>query len=100
MRILLFAAGLILFFVSPAPPTFAQSAACARAIESQIDGTFEGWSGETIFKLTNGQIWQQAEYAYTYHYAYRPEVIIYPVRGGCRMKVEDLRETILVKRLK
>jgi hypothetical protein len=28
-------------------------------IESQIDGDFEGWDGETIFKLTNGEIWQQ-----------------------------------------
>ncbi|MDR0881742.1 MAG: hypothetical protein LBP55_04270, partial [Candidatus Adiutrix sp.] len=38
---------------------------CSGAIESQIDGTFEGWSGETVFKLTNGQIWQQSSYAYT-----------------------------------
>jgi hypothetical protein len=73
---------------------------CTDTIESQIDGTFEGWSGETIFKLTNGQIWQQASYAYTYHYAYRPEVIIYPFSGGCRMKVEDVDDSIPVKRLK
>ena len=25
-------------------------------IETRIDGTFEGWSGETIFKLENGQL--------------------------------------------
>ena len=31
-------------------------------IESKIDGTFEGWSGETIVILTNGQVWQQNEY--------------------------------------
>ena len=36
----------------------------ASVIESQIDGEFHGWDGETIFKLTNGQIWQQAEYGY------------------------------------
>jgi hypothetical protein len=33
---------------------------CSSVIESQIDGTFQGWSGETVFKLTNGQIWQQS----------------------------------------
>lgn len=73
---------------------------CSDAIESQIAGTFEGWSGETIFKLTNGQIWQQSSYAYTYHYAYRPEVIIYSGSGGCKMKVEDVSDSISVKRLK
>ena len=25
---------------------------CTSVIESQIDGTFEGWSGETVFKLS------------------------------------------------
>ena len=39
-------------------------------VESQIDGDFNGWEGETIVKLMNGQIWQQAEYHYEYHYAY------------------------------
>lgn len=73
---------------------------CSGAIESQIDGTFEGWSGETVFKLTNGQIWQQSSYAYTYHYAYRPEVLIYSGGGGCMMKVDGVSDSISVKRLK
>jgi len=73
---------------------------CSPAIESTISGESEGWNGETIFKLDNGQIWQQAEYAYTYFYAYRPDVTIYNTREGCRMKVEDEEETILVRRLK
>lgn len=73
---------------------------CSGAIESQIDGTFEGWSGETVFKLTNEQIWQQSSYAYTYHYAYRPEVLIYSDGGGCKMKVDGVSDSISVKRLK
>src|SRR5438477_12644775 len=28
------------------------------AIETQIDGEFNGWEGETVVKLLNGQIWQ------------------------------------------
>ena len=47
------------------------------AVESSIDGTFNGWTGDTIFKLRNGQIWKQSSYAYMYHYAYSPEVTIY-----------------------
>lgn len=70
---------------------------CQTAIESQIDGTFRGWSGDTIFKLTNGQIWQQSSYAYTYHYAYRPEVTIFVSGGGCNMKVEGVSDSISVK---
>jgi hypothetical protein len=66
----------------------------------KIDGTFEGWDGETIFKLTNGQIWQQASYAYTYHYAYRPDVLIYKDGSVYKMKVEGVDKAITVKRLK
>ena len=53
-------------------------------IESQIDGEFEGWEGETIFKLTNGQIWQQAEYASLFTNGYYDGIPVY-VRhpGGC-----------------
>ena len=69
-------------------------------IESSIDGEFKGWDGSTIFKLTNGQIWQQSEYAYTYHYAYRPSVTIYESKDGIKMKVEDMDEVIGVKKLK
>lgn len=78
----------------------ASQSKCDPAIESNINGETEGWSGETIFKLDNGQIWQQAEYSYNYFYAYRPEVTIYHTSGGCRMKVEDESEEILVKRIK
>jgi len=73
---------------------------CGDVIESHIEGTFNGWSGETVFKLTNGQIWQQSSYAYTYHYAYRPGVTIFPASGGCKMKVEGVSDSISVKRLK
>ena len=41
-------------------------------VECRIDGEFKGWSGNTSYKLTNGQIWKQAHYSYEYRYAYRP----------------------------
>ena len=73
---------------------------CVPAVESAIDGEIEGWDGETIFKLDNGQIWQQAVYDYTYFYAFHPAVTIYQTREGCRMKVEDESDTVVVKRIK
>jgi hypothetical protein len=72
----------------------------AEVIEDRIEGAFNGWDGETIFKLTNGQIWQQSSYAYRYHYAYRPEVVIYPATGGFKMHVDGVDDSVSVKRLK
>lgn len=69
-------------------------------IESKIDGDFEGWDGETIFKLRNGQIWQQSSYAYTYHYTYSPKVIIYRTGGLYKMKVDGVDSSIFVTQLK
>jgi hypothetical protein len=57
-------------------------------IESQIDGTFEGWTGDSVYKLANGQVWQQSTYKYEYKYAYRPQVVIYSPGGPYVMHVE------------
>jgi hypothetical protein len=68
--------------------------------ETQIEGEFEGWDGETVFKLANGQIWQQSSFAYIYHYAYRPKVLIYKSGAIYKMKVDGVGDAIQVKRLK
>jgi hypothetical protein len=78
-----------------------KSSECAPAIETRIDGDFKGWEGETIYKLMNDQIWQQASYHYHYHYAYSPAVTIYLTTRGCAMRVSgDDDEAIDVRRLK
>ena len=30
-------------------------------VVSQIDGPFTGWTGRTVFRLKNGQVWQQID---------------------------------------
>lgn len=69
-------------------------------IETQIDGDFEGWEGETIVKLMNGQIWQQTEYYYTYHYAFMPKVLLYQSGGSYKMKVEGVEKAVGVEQLR
>lgn len=64
-----------------------------------MEGEFEGWDGETIFRLANGQIWQQVTHAYTYHYAFRPKVMIIKTNGAYKMKVDGVAGTIFVKRI-
>lgn len=69
--------------------------------KSQIDGEFNGFEGESIYKLVNGQIWQQDEYYYEYSFDYMPNVYIYDdVLGGFKMKVDGIEQMIGVKRLK
>lgn len=69
-------------------------------IATSVDGDFEGWSGDTIFKMTDGSIWQQPAYDYEYDYAYMPKVIIYRQGGSHYLEVEGVEDAIEVKRLK
>ena len=82
--------------LSPSQPRLAPT---ANVIESRIDGEFSGWEGDTIFKLQNGQIWQQSSYAYKYQYAYGPEVLIYKSGSVYKMRVSGVDGEIVVRRL-
>lgn len=72
----------------------------SEVIETKIDGDFEGWEGETVVKLMNGQVWQQSEYYYHYHYAFMPDVLIYRSGGGYKMKVEGVDRAVGVRQLR
>lgn len=63
-------------------------------IESHIAEAFEGWQGESEYKLLNGQVWRQAVYKYEYQYKYRPEVVIYSGSAGMIMDVEGCRAVV------
>ena len=60
-----------------------------------VQGSWRGWSGETIVELTDGSVWRQDEYHYEYHYAYRPKVEI----KNNKMTVAGMRKAIRVRRL-
>jgi hypothetical protein len=85
---------------SSAPSSSAPRQTTSAVIESKVDGAFEGWDGETIVKLINGQIWKQTEYHYHYHYAYMPDVLIYNSGGGYKMQVEGVNRPVGVERLR
>jgi hypothetical protein len=71
----------------------------SQVVESQVDGDFNGWEGETIVKLMNGQIWRQTEYHYEYHYAFMPNALVCRAGGGYKMKIEGV-DTVGVERLR
>lgn len=60
-----------------------------------VNGSWEGWKGETLIEMTDGSIWKQDEYFYEYYYAYRPSVTI----NNNMMKVDGMSRAIRVRRL-
>ncbi len=70
-------------------------------IELTIDGEFTGWSGNTIFRMTNGQVWKQiGEGSYRYN-ADSPTVRMEPKSlGSWKMYVEGVSRGVKVKRIK
>ncbi|MEK8028647.1 hypothetical protein [Pseudaquabacterium rugosum] len=83
-----------------APQSPAPSPQTPSVIETQVSGDFNGWEGETIVKLMNGQIWQQTEYHYYYHYSFMPKALIFRSGGGYKMKIDGIDKAVGVQRLR
>lgn len=69
-----------------------------EVIETAIDGDFDGWVGDTIFRLKNGQVWQQTSKSAKYLFAHAPRVTI--SRAPFRLRVEGIGIDVAVKRLR
>ncbi|MDX1572086.1 MAG: hypothetical protein R3200_16500 [Xanthomonadales bacterium] len=70
-------------------------------IESRLIGKFNGWSGRTLFKLENGQVWQQIGGGSYYASADSPAVRIEPkMFGSWKLYVEGIGRSVKVKRIK
>ena len=74
-----------------------------QEIVSTIVSPFDGWSGNTVFTLANGQVWQQrrqSKYAYTGSSA-APEVrITRNFMGFYSMELLETGAKVLVRRVK
>ena len=66
-------------------------------IESRINGTFDGFEFGKLFKLMNGQIFEQTSSRYSYSYRFNPVVFI--VRQGSQysMQVDGASDSVNVK---
>ena len=84
----------------PVPKSKFEDTPTPEIIESRIQGEFSGWEGETIFKLINGQIWQQIDGRYKYKYKYNPKVLIFLIGTGYEMQVEGVDGRVRVALLK
>ena len=69
---------------------------------SRIQGTFNGWSGDTQFVLENGMVWEQAEDdRYAHKEIENAAVTITPgAFSSWRLKIGGSNRTTLVKRIR
>lgn len=73
-------------------------------IEARLLGDFTGWSGRTIFRLDNGQVWRQANNRMSNYTPREPILepkitITKSALGSYKLKVEGIKRIILVKRV-
>lgn len=68
------------------------------ALRTNINGKFEGWEGDTVFSLNNGQQVKQIGFEIYYYYAYMPIVLFVNigVPGFYEMIVDGVQEKICV----
>ena len=72
-----------------------------KTITSKLVGTFDGWDGQTVFKLENGMIWAQSSKAKFYTKEIKdPVAIIEPgMFGVWRLHIEGIDKDCRVKRI-
>ena len=76
-----------------------------ESIEARLAGDFTGWTGKTVFALDNGQVWRQTR-NYIQPYSPRkpisqPKVTITKgALGSYNMRIEGVRRTVQVKRIR
>lgn len=78
-----------------------QQPAQPALISARILGAFEGWDGETRFRLDNGQVWQQRVGGrYRVPARTNPEVEIERSRFGYYLKLVETGRTVGVHRVR
>ena len=79
-----------------------QEATGEREIIARLGENFSGWTGETLFRLDNGQVWQQRRRGfYTYRGPANPAVrITKNFMGFYRMEMVESGKSVQVKRVK
>jgi hypothetical protein len=69
-------------------------------VEGPIVSEFSGFNQDMKFEFQNGQVWEQAQYKYSYHYAYRPHAIVVNGLNGQELHVDGMSETVRVRRVR
>lgn len=69
-------------------------------IDSQIDGSFEGWRAKSNIRLANGQVWQISDDSARAHYIDNPKVRIRRgALGAFYLEIQGTNHSPRVKRI-
>ena len=79
-----------------------------KAYEESISGEFDGWDGDTIFKLSDGSIWEQIGGGHESNHHHNPDIYLIEQSLVYKNKnivlyyalVEDSEELVQVQRIK
>ncbi|NGP52963.1 hypothetical protein [Thioalkalivibrio sp. XN8] len=78
-----------------------ERAAETASIKAGVVGGFQGWTGDTVFELDNGQVWQQTGTGrYEYSGQDRAVIITRGFLGSFSLQPEGLNRTVRVQRIK
>ncbi len=73
----------------------------AEGIRTRVIGEFRGWTGDTVFRLENGQVWKQRLKGRWFYRAESPEVVLRKnTIGFWEMRVVEADRAVGVTRLK
>ncbi|MHA0940070.1 hypothetical protein, partial [Enterobacter kobei] len=67
--------------------------------KTKIDGDFEGFDDEVLFRFVDGTYWIQAQYMYWYHYAYRPDVNLLRANGRFYLQIDGKDKVVPVRQI-
>ena len=56
--------------------------------DNWIKNDFDGWDGDTIIKLSNGSVWEQADYQLELKLTLMPKVVIFKIGNKHFAKVD------------
>ncbi len=95
-------AGQTKYVTASGAPVFYPDTADRNVIETRISGVFTGWRGKTVFKLDNGQEWQQSESGQLFAGEFtNPAVKVKPMMlGSWLMVVDGCGCSVRVQRIK
>lgn len=87
---------------SSSPAMAASAPAPTGDVVAHLDGTFTGWGDGTVFKLDNGQVWQQVDDSdFSTGAIKNPKVTISKgLISAYYLSVEGVKDTVAVRRIK
>ena len=84
----------------PRRKAYANNDEGADDLTTRLAGSFTGWDGDTVFRLENGQLWQQIDSSYLYSRSESPRVTMRRAAfGSYLLQVEGIGWTVRVRRL-